>query len=251
MKNKAVFFTFVSDDYYGPVGTPVLINSFKKLHPDVDLVVFRQDMINKVFAETGVNFYNAKPTFAKLLVPYYDLVVNIDADSIVLGRLDEVLKDAYDIGAPTNFNDYENMSIENVTKEMFLNAGLVASRNENFWHIWEKHNRSAQQYIAKENTVLNLLWYNHSEVRLMRRKIFDQHKDYYGCKSLNREHEFYMEDTKVMCRGEQVFIYHVAKGAGLMPKFRIFQEMGFPHEVAEFMKFMAYEGTTVKYGTTF
>ena len=247
MENKACFFTFVSDDYYEPVGTPILINSFKKFHPDIDLVVFRQDMIDKVFSETGVNFYNAKPTFAKLLVPYYELIVNIDADSIVLGGLDEILKDDYDIGAPTNFNDYENMSIENVTEEMFLNAGLVASRSPSFWNIWEGYNKDADHFVAKENTVLCLLWYQHPEIIAMKRKIFDKEKDYYGCKSLNREHEFYMEKEKVMCRGEQVFIYHVAKGAGLMPKFRNFQEMGFPHEVAEFMKFIAYEGTTVKY----
>ena len=94
-KEKVVFFTFVSDDFYTPVGTPKLINSFKRFHPDIPLVVFRQDVIDVVFRKYGLNFFNAKPAFAKLLADDYDLVVNIDADSVVLGRLDEIQADDY------------------------------------------------------------------------------------------------------------------------------------------------------------
>jgi hypothetical protein len=247
----ACFFTFVSDNYYEPVGTPIMINSFKKFHPDIDLIIFRQDMIRKVFLSKGVNFYNAKPTFAKLLTPHYELVVNIDADSIVLSRLDEVLKLDYGIGSVSNFNDYENMAVDNVSVDMFLNAGLVASRVPLFWDIWEHENKWADNYVAKENTILNLIWYNNIGLAFIRKKIFDKEKDYYGCKSLDREKEFYLDGNKVMCRGEQVFIYHVAKGEGRMPKFYGFETMGFPREVAQYMNFIAYEGKTVKYGTIF
>ena len=82
-----VFYTFVSDDYYGPVGTPGLINSFKHFHPDIPLVVFRQDIVNQIidpdkkFMNGSVNWLNAKPVFAKLLTQKFECVVNIDADS--------------------------------------------------------------------------------------------------------------------------------------------------------------------------
>lgn len=245
MKESICFYTFVSDNYYYPIGTFKMINSFKRFHPDIDLIVFRQDMVDKVFKEKGVNFYNAKPTFAKLLTSCYDLIVNIDADSIILGRLDEILKQDYEIGGVMNLNDYENRTIENVNEKMFLNAGLVASRNKDFWDIFEKENEKAMQYVCKENDILNLIVYNHPKVKKMKLKVFDKKKDYYGCKSLNREHEFYIEDNKVMCRKEQVFIYHHAKG-GVLPKLQ-FETMGFPQEVVNFMDTVALYGKSQRF----
>src|SRR3990167_779576 len=128
---KKVAFTAVDDRLFYPGGTHILINSFKRFHPDIDLVVFRQDTIDRVFKEKNINFYMAKPTFAKLLTPFYDLVVNIDADHIVLGRLDEILKGDYDIGCPINKNDFEDVSVNNVSEEMYLQGGLIASTNKN------------------------------------------------------------------------------------------------------------------------
>ena len=247
---KVCFFTIVSDDYYYPIGAFKMVNSFKGFHPDIDLVVFRQDVIDATFEKNeGINFYNAKPVFAKILAPHYDLVVNIDADSVVLGRLDAILSQDYEIGSVMNLNDYENMAIENVTEEMFLNAGLVASRNPKFWDIWDKENRErdVMKYTCKENDILNLVWYNNVEVRKMNQKIFDKDKDYYGCKSLNREPEFKMKDKKVMCRGEQVFIYHHAKG-GKMPKLQ-YELMGFPQDVVSYMNFVSNYGKSKLYGS--
>jgi len=251
---KVVFFTLVSDDYYYLCGTPQFINSFKWFHPDIDLVVFRQDMVDKVFKKKDINFYMAKPTFAKLLTPHYDLVVNIDADSIILGRLDEILKGDYDIGGVMNLNDYENRTIENVSEEMYLNAGLIASTNKKFWDIWEKSNKDAMNYVCKENDKMNLVIYNDPEVKKMKLKVFDKEKDYYGCKSLNREGEFYVAEekvydtptTNVMCRDERVFIYHNAKGA-LFPKLN-FSKMGFPPEVVKRMNVLSMYGKSVRYG---
>lgn len=246
MKNeKVVFYTFVSDSYYYPVGTGKMINSFKRFHPEIELIVFRQDLVDQVFKKEGLNFYNAKPTFAKLLADAYDLVVNIDADSVVLGRLDAVLAQDYDIGSVMNLNDYENRTIENVTEEMFLNAGLVASRNKEFWDIWEDANKDAMKYVCKENDILNLMIYNHPEVKKMKLKVFDKDEGYYGCKSLNRESEFCVEDDKVMCRGEQVFLYHHAKG-GVLPKLQ-FETMGFPKNVSDLMYFVSLYGKTERY----
>ena len=54
MKEKVVFYTYVSDEYYEGIGTPLLINSFRRFHPDIELVVYRQEMIDRVFSEKGV-----------------------------------------------------------------------------------------------------------------------------------------------------------------------------------------------------
>ena len=236
MKEKIVFYTFVSDNFYEGIGTPKLISSFKKFHPDIKLVVFRQDTINKVFAEKLLNFENAKPTFAKLL-DSYDLVVNIDADTIVTGRLEEVLKDDYEVGSVVQFCDISRPVIENVTSEMYVQAGMVASRNKKFWDIWEEANKEAMKYYYKEQDVLNLVWYNDPEVSKMKRKIFDKDKNYYGTKSLGKEKEFYIERNKLMLRSEQVLCYHNARGH-YMPKLQ-FDQLGFTPEVIEYLNKIA------------
>jgi hypothetical protein len=259
---KVVFFTIADDKYYYPVGTHILVNSFKRFHPDIDLVVFRQDMIDKVFAEHEINFYMAKPTFAKLLTPYYDLVVNIDADTVITGVLDEVFKDDYEVGAAWNYNGYENASFQNITEKMYVQAGLVGSRNKRFWDIWEEANKDAMKYMRQENDILNLVWYNNPEVKKMKRKIYDKKKDYYGCKSLGKESKFYVEDrvlqlgdrgsktvTKaLMCDGEVVRAYHHAKGAGALPKLQ-FNQMGFNKDVVDFLNIVGYWGKSERYGS--
>jgi len=241
---KVAFFTVVSDSYYYPVGTPKFINSFLRFHPDIDLFVFRDDAINDVFNKHNLNFYNARPTFAKLLTDKYDLVVGIDADTVILDRLEAVLKNDYEVGVATNFNDYENRTVENVTEKEYVQAGLVASRNPKFWDIWERENSKAEKYVCKENDILSLIWKNDPEIQKMKKKLFDEKKDYYGCKSLNREGEFYLEGKKVMCRKEQVFAYHWAKG-GDFPKLQ-YERLGFDAEVIRYMNYVSSKGKSFK-----
>lgn len=239
---KKVAFTAVDDTHYYPEGTHIFVNSFKKYHPDIDLVVFRQSTIDKLFKEKDINFYQAKPFFAELLFDY-DLIVNIDADHVICGRMTEVFDNVdYDVACPWNFNDYENASFENITEEMYLQAGMVASTKKEFWLRWQEINRKAMDYIRKENDTVNLLIYN--EMPELKLKILDKDKDYYGCKSLGRELQFYIEEDKLMCRREQVIAYHFARG-NHFPKLD-FSNMPLRTEVKEWLKNIAYYGNTVK-----
>jgi hypothetical protein len=249
------FYTFVSDNYYLPCGTQQLITSFKRFHPDIPLVVFRQDIVNQIidpekkFMDGQVNWLNAKPIFAKLLAFKYELVVNIDADSVVLGRLDEVIDGDYDIGSVTNFNQFENRHLENITDEMYLQAGLVASRIPEFWDVWMAESlKNNWQYKCAENDSLNIVVYNQLENYKL--KIFDKDKNYLGCKLLGLEDKCYLEDNKVMCNGEQVKIYHYAKGPGNMPKNSHSKliSYGFKPEVIDFIESVGNYGITEFYG---
>lgn len=243
MKNlRKVCFTAVDDRLYYPEGTHIMVNSFKRFHPDIDLVVFRQDVVDKLFKEKNINWYQAKPFFAELLEDQYDLIVNIDADHFISGRLTEVFDNVdYEVGAAWNFNDYENASFENITEEMYLQAGMVASTSKKFWSAWRRANSKAMNYLRKENDILNLVAYNiMPELKL---KIFDKEKDYYGCKSLGREPEFYVEDDKLMCRGEQIKAYHFARG-NHFPKLD-FSRMPLTDEVKEWLYKLNY-GQTIK-----
>lgn len=210
-------FVPVEDRLFYAEGTHIMINSFKRFHPDIDLIVFRQDTVDKLFKEKGINWYNAKPFFAELLEDKYDLIVNIDADHIILDRMTEVFdKVDYDVAMPWNFNDYENASFENITEEMYLQCGMVASTSKAFWRKWREMNANAMKYLRKENDVVNLLLYN--EMPELKVKILDKEKDYYGCKALGREPQFTIDDDgNTLCRGESVIAYHYARG-GQFPK---------------------------------
>lgn len=240
---KKVCFTAVSDDFYYPEGTHIFINSFKRFHPDIPLVVFRQNTVDKLFEEKKINWYQAKPFFAQLL-DKFDLIVNIDADTIILDRLTEVFDNVdYDIGAVWNLNSYENASFDNITEEMYLQAGMVASTSHKFWETWREANKDAMKYLRKENDILNLVVYN--QLPELRLKIFDKEKEYYGCKSLGREPQFYIEDGKTYLKGEQVRAYHFARG-GTFPKLDI-DNMPLVGDVKKNWKQIAYYGQSVEY----
>lgn len=242
---KKCFFTFVSDSYYYPIGTPKLITSFKRFHPDIDLIVFRDDVINQMFAKyPWLNWLNSKPAFAKLLTDEYDLVVNIDADTVVTGRLESVLAGDYEVGSVTNFNDYENRHVEEVTDQMYLQAGLVASTSPVFWDMWLAENKEkASKYLCAENDTLNFVAYRNP----WKLKIFDKDEGYMGCKSLGREGEFEVKDEQLWCRGERVYAYHHAKGPGALPKL-VFENMGFKPEVVDYLNAISTKGVTEHYG---
>lgn len=241
---KRVCFTIVSDEYYYPVGCHIFANSFKKYHPDIDLIVFRQDMIDKVFKEKGINFYQAKPYFGEIAMNMgYDLAVNLDADTIVLGRLTEVFdKVDYDVVSVLNLNDYENSAFEDITEEMYIQAGLIGSTNMAFWLKWQEMNKDAMKYPRKENDILNKVVYQvMTELKL---KIADKDKDYYGCKSLGREVQFNIEENgDTTCRGERVLAYHFARG-NVFPKLDIIN-MPLTDEVKTRWTEIAYYGQTI------
>jgi hypothetical protein len=234
---KKCVFMPVDDKHFYPEGAHIMINSFKKYHPDIDLVVFRQDTADRLFKEKGTDWYNSKPYFAELLEDKYDLIVNMDADHVVTGRMTEIFDNVdYDIAGPSNLNDYENTSVENITEEMFIQGGMVASTSHEFWKVWREENLNARKYKCRENDVMNLVIYN--KLPHLKFKMVDGKKDYYGCKALNREKEFYIEDDKLMCRGEQVLAYHHAKG-GQFPKLD-FMNMPFTDEVKKWLMDLSY-----------
>jgi len=243
---KKVCFTACDDNLFYPIGTHIFINSFKRFHPDIDLVVFRQDTVDKLFETKGINWYQAKPYFAELLYDKYDLVVNMDADHIVLDRMTEVFDNVnYEAGFPWNYNDYENASFENITEEMYLQVGMVGSTIKQFWQYWQIANKDAMKYLRKENDIVNLVVYN--QLPNLNLKIFDKDKDYYGCKSLGREPKFYVKGKKTYCSVDdgQVVAYHYARGGGALPKLDV-PNMPLTDEVKKLWQEIAFYGQTVK-----
>jgi len=226
---KIVFYTILSDDFKDTIiDYQGFYNSFKKFHPDIDLVVFGDKEINKLFAEkTWLNFCNCKASFAKLLYNDYDLVVNIDADFYFFDRLTEILEGNYELGACANYNREANVSVKaqilngfvipHISEQQYIQGGIVASPNKKFWDDYEEHSKNLADHLPlMENDVLNLLWYS----GLYKTKVFDgdsnynspNFKQYYNCSILGREYECYLKNDKIFVGNKQVKAYHVANG---------------------------------------
>ena len=222
------------------------VNSFKRFHPEIELKIFNQhDM-----AEHGVNYYNSKPTFGRILSEQYDLVVNLDADHYIMARLDEILDGGYDVACPANFNQTDNLvgikvssgitgeaNKEWLVNEVeFLQGGLIASPNKDFWRHYEY---ATQQHYKKfhcfENDILNLVAYLYP----YKVKVLDGHCDYrnpehncwYGCSIINKEPNAYIQDGKVMLEGKQIKCYHFGHGSAKRTYTDIFSP-----DVSEFIK---------------
>lgn len=222
------------------------ISSFKRWHPDIELKIFDQtDMLLH-----GVNFYNSKATFGRILSEQYDLVVNIDADHLIMARLDEILAADYDIGCPANFNETDNLVgikvSSGITGEankgwmvdevQFLQGGIIASPNKGFWKHFEfATQQHYQKFHCFENDILNLVAYLYP----YKVKVLDgdcdyrkpEHNCWYGCSVINKEPKAYVDNGKIMLEGKQIKAYHFAFGSAK----RRYDEI-FSPEVSEFIK---------------
>lgn len=202
--------------------------SFRYFHPDIDLVVFGDAVINKLFAEKPwLNHFNCKASFARLLYDDYDLVINVDSDFYFFDRCVEMLEGDFELAACANFNAYANVNImprlvdgvmlPHVSDLQYIQGGLIASTSKKFWDDYEALcYRIAMKLPLYENDVLNVLWYSGKYDT----KVLDGDLDYrspkftqfYNCASLNQERNAVIENDRVFLNGKPMRSYHVAHG---------------------------------------
>ena len=223
------------------------INSFKKFHPDIEMIIFNErDMV----AHGGVNYYNAKAAFGNLLSTGDNLVVNVDADHYFFDRCTEILEADYDIACPANFNETNNLvgiKVSSgitgngnpnwlVTEQEFLQGGLIASPSKQFWnHYKYATDKYYDKFVCFENDVLNLAAYLYP----YKVKVLDGSTDFnskektswYGCSIINKEKNCYIENGKIMLEGKPVKAYHFAHGSAKKTYAEVFSK-----EVSEFIK---------------
>lgn len=240
---KTVFFTICDSIIQDkPVNSRNLdfggfMRSFKKFHPDIEMRVFNErDMQGH-----GLNYYNAKATFGRILSEQYDLVVNVDADHYFFDRCEEILAGDYDVACPLNFNVTDNLvaikvksGINGEANEQtlisvkdFLQGGLIASPNKDFWKHYEYTVRKYwDKFHCFENDVLNLVAYLYPyKVKVLDTGCF------YGCSIIAKEKNCTVENGKIMCEGKPVKAYHFAHGSAKKKYTEIFSP-----EVSEFIK---------------
>lgn len=112
-------------------------------------------------------FYRATPIIAEDLLNEYELVIKIDADSLILGDLSLILETKdFDVATVINWNRFDEKFYPlvqgwGIFPAEYFNCGFVAMRNRQFVHDWrmlcytEQFNRL--QY--REQDLLNALCY--------------------------------------------------------------------------------------------
>ena len=227
---KTVFFTWITNDFKDTiVDYRSFYKSFKYFHPDIDLIVFDDEKIKEVFgSESWLCPVNCKAAFAKRLYDDYDLVVNVDADFYFFDRCHEILEGDYDVAACANFNsclntqlkggyNIGNRYIPDVDYVHYVQAGLIASTQKEFWNDFHDASRDLwNKFPCFENDTLNIVWFSGK----YKTKILDgdydyrssNFKQYYNCSILGKERLAVIQNDRVTLDNKPVRSYHVAYG---------------------------------------
>lgn len=165
MKQPIAFCTHVSDDWYHSIGAHKLIQSAKYFHPEIPFYRFGTQQINELFAiHPKIDWNTLNPFVSYQLIDEYDMVVHFDADSMIVGKLDELLNinGDFDIIGVRNNNDYNKAGKDNfitqgnLNPQNYLNAGLVGTNSKRFLEEWMNRNiTEADRYPFQEQSVLN------------------------------------------------------------------------------------------------
>ena len=167
MSKKIAVVCWVTDDYVDYIGLNEVRNSFKYFHPDVDFIVSDSAMTNKAKEKDAwLNPVWMKPPCAFPFVDDYDMVVQIDGDCVITGPLTELFESDEDIIGVRNNNSLDQASSGNgitiqhlepfgdgsmIPIQGFINAGLVAANNKEFWEDWHDVNKQSAKIKAEVN----------------------------------------------------------------------------------------------------
>lgn len=225
---KIAFCTHVSDNWYHSVGAHKLSQSIKYFHPDIDFYCFGDKQLNELFnIHTNVNWNTVHPFVSYQLINDYDMVVHFDADSMVVGKLNELLDITnldFDVIGVRNNNDFNKAGKDNpITNpgqdpQKYLNAGLVAITNKSFIEQWMMNNiKFGNQMPFQEQTVLNFMTDN------WKVKILDPIDSdvYYGISNLygNNTHwdswmDINLVNNELILNNKKVKVLHHGGGHG-------------------------------------
>lgn len=186
---KFAFVTHCETRLFESFGCKKLLNSFKYFHPDIEIIHLNELDINRIIAQNpGFCLYSFMPLTmleAKKRTNA-DVVIHLDADSIVLDELKEILLGDYDVAGVRNncdnFIQNESVNrpypIKNLPNHLYLNCGCVAVKNENFLYDWYNLNKSIIKNHGKinhikgvENDTFNIIF--HTQSKKYKTKILD------------------------------------------------------------------------------
>jgi lipopolysaccharide biosynthesis glycosyltransferase len=218
----------VSDNWYYSVGAHKLSQSLKYFHPEIDFYCFGDKQLNELFEiHPNVNWNTVHPFVSYQLIDKYDMVVHFDADSMIVGKLDELVNESnleFDIIGVRNNNDFNKAGKDNpitnpgLDTQKYLNAGLVAITSKTFIEQWMLNNiEFGNQMPFQEQTVLNYMSND------FKTKIIDpiESNVYYGISNLYGNHthwdswmDIQLIENELILNNKKVKVLHHGGGHG-------------------------------------
>lgn len=160
MKNKKIIVSTICEtSWIEKSGLNKMLNSLKYFHPGWEVKVYNENDLDNIY-KNNIFGHNKWSIMALTMIDAKqktnaDIVVHIDADSIILGKLDQILEDGYDVFAVRNDGDHignrdESINrpylIRNLKNEFYLNCGFIATSSDLFLQEWKLYN----DYIVKK-----------------------------------------------------------------------------------------------------
>jgi len=204
--NKTTVFTIA--DSNNMKYAKMMINSLHKFHPDLEVKIYGDKEIAKYQKIYPHFFYMATPIIAKELLKEYDTVIKLDADQIVTGNLDFLLKsEGYDVGTvyngnPSDFEVYGPITIQGVDPSEYYNCGLVILKNKDFVEHWLDLCKSKyfDRFQYKEQDFLNILCH-FGNYKVMCFDDFNpmyNYRAWHGLRSKGEWHKITLQDDKLV-----------------------------------------------------
>lgn len=213
---KAIFYT-IADNNNLPYAK-MMLNSLRKFHPDIPHYLYGQEELDK--DQDPNKFYRSYAQVGEKLSKEYELVINLDADSIVTGDLTHIFDDdSYELGCVLNNNLVDQkVNVWNISPTHYVNAGFVAVRSQRVWKWWNRLNFSAhfEKYQYREQDMLNIM-FHYGDLKC---KIFDFSDKWHGLvhkgqwnKFVMRGDEMILPKTEGVCDEDKIIkIIHWAGG---------------------------------------
>lgn len=234
-----------------------LTNSLRKFHSEEELplMVISGDDLKARLKKDPAFFYRATPIIARELIDEYETVLKLDADQIITGSLDFVLKsEGWDIGTVINYNRrdvqiYGAVTVWDIDITKYYNCGLVVMRSKEFINHWYDlcYSWHFNNYQMREQDLLNILChYNPYKVKCF--DYYDKVNDYSAWHGLVAKSEWQdivlTDDKKLMLypkgdnyvsRPTEVKVLHWAGGHG---EKKMHYRTRFSEDVVEYLDYL-------------
>ncbi len=143
-----------------------LMNSWKYFHPEIPIIWYNENDTNRIMKENpGFDRVSYMPIIMKEIKKKYDaeFILHLDADSLVLSRLEEILKMDYEIAGVRNNSDFHTGDerhnrphpIKNLPNEKYVNCGCICTNSNDFLDDWYNLNL---EVVKRFGGVKEFLW---------------------------------------------------------------------------------------------